>query len=536
MGNWQGWDFRLRLVAWYTLLSGFTLLVFDAFLYFQFREGLQKQIDQTLEVAALQAINNIDDGHGEASGLHQQSRDATQAARDHDTDEHPRVYKYDIYRYDWENSRNVNDYGDDQDYDKDEAAHASPRHRKDYLTFDPRRDAPALAEQLDEAGVSVYLLDLDGNIRGHFGRPLAVQGKETLTVGFTTRREAGARWRIYTRNIPLSGERPQGWIKVAHSLASIDEATANLRRQMVLGVPIVLALLGIGGFILANRALKPLAQITRTAQRVHLSGDLTQRINYQGAEDELGRLAIMFDEMLNSLQRTFEREQRFNADVSHELRTPLTAMKGRLSVTLSQPRTTQAYEITLKAFDHEVDRLIRLSSDLLLLSRLERSSNIKEDPEVLELGELLEAIADQVQPLADLKAIQFRALLSAGLTVQAQPDHLIRLFLNLLDNAIKHTPEGGKVILAAQPIDNQLQVTISDTGCGIAPEHLPYLFERFYRVESDRSRRTGGAGLGLAIAYEIAQLYGGSITVESRQNWGTTFMVTLPLASRAVAA
>ena len=186
----------------------------------------------------------------------------------------------------------------------------------------------------------------------------------------------------------------------------MDEATTNLRRQMLLGVPIVLALLGIGGFILANRALRPLAQITQTAQRVHLSGDLSQRINYQGSEDELGRLAMMFDEMLYSLQRTFEREQRFNADVSHELRTPLTAMKGRLSVALSQSRSAEDYEATLRAFDQEVDRLIRLSSDLLLLSRLEQGS-LKGESERLDLGELLGAIADQVQPLADLKTIHF---------------------------------------------------------------------------------------------------------------------------------
>lgn len=308
----------------------------------------------------------------------------------------------------------------------------------------------------------------------------------------------------------------------------MDEATTNLRRQMLLGVPIVLALLGIGGFILANRALRPLAQITQTAQRVHLSGDLSQRINYQGSEDELGRLAMMFDEMLYSLQRTFEREQRFNADVSHELRTPLTAMKGRLSVALSQSRSAEDYEATLRAFDQEVDRLIRLSSDLLLLSRLEQGS-LKGESERLDLGELLGAIADQVQPLADLKTIHFHLTTAPGLMVQAQPDHLIRLFLNLLDNAIKHTPEGGKVTLATPQVNDRVQVTISDTGCGIPPEHLPHVFERFYRVESDRSRRTGGAGLGLAIACELAQLYGGSISVESIQNLGTKFVVTLPL-------
>ncbi len=481
----QGWDFRLRLVAWYTLLSGLTLLVFDAFLYFQFREGLQKQIDQTLEVAALQAINNIDDGH-----LH-------------------------------------NNYKNNQ-------AVASFNHGNGDLTFDPRRDAPALAKQLDEAGVSVYLLDLEGNIRGHFGRQLTVKGENSLRVGFSTRQEAGERWRLYTRDFPLSGDSPKGWITVAHSLTPVEEATANLRRQMVLGVPIVLALLGIGGFILANRALRPLAQITKTAQQVRLSGDLTQRINYQGAEDELGRLAIMFDEMLNSLQRTFQREQRFNADVSHELRTPLTAMKGRLSVALGQPRSVEDYQATLKAFDQEVDRLIRLSSDLLLLSRLEQGS-LKRKTELLDLGELLGAIADQVQPLAEIKTVTVHTLFSHGLTVQAQPDHLIRLFLNLLDNAIKHTPIDGKVTLAARQVNGQVQTSISDTGCGIPPEHLPYLFERFYRVDSDRSRRTGGAGLGLAIACEIAQLYSGSIVVESHQNLGTKFIVTLPLAVHSLA-
>jgi heavy metal sensor kinase len=519
MGKRQGWDFRLRLVAWYTLLSGLTLLVFDAFLYFQFREGLQKQIDQTLEVAALQAINNIDDEHGHGAGGAEYSQEDA-------LNQQPRRIE--------ENQRNGSDPPPNagvpasdldlwQDYD----------YSNGYLTFDPRRDAPALARQLDEAGVSVYLLDLDGNIRGHFGRQLTVQGQDSLKAGFSTRRDAGERWRIYTRAIPLSGDSPRGWIKVAHSLTSVDEATTNLRRQMLLGVPIVLALLGIGGFILANRALRPLAQITRTAQRVHLSGDLSQRINYQGAEDELGRLAIMFDDMLHSLQQTFEREQRFNADVSHELRTPLTAMKGRLSVALSQSRSAEDYEATLKAFDQEVDRLIRLSSDLLLLSRLEQGS-FKGEAEQLDLGELLGAIADQVQPLADLKAVHVHLTVSPNLIVQAQPDHLIRLFLNLLDNAIKHTSDGGKVTLAARQVNHQVRVTISDTGCGIPADHLQHLFERFYRVESDRSRQTGGAGLGLAIACEIAQLYGGSIAVESLQNVGTTFIVTLPLANSLI--
>ncbi len=505
MGKQQWGDFRLRLVVWYTLLSGLTLLVFDTFLYFQFREGLQRQVDQSLEVAALQAINNIDDGY--------QDGNRDDSSTENLTLNYPGTVP--------------NDYADPRE--RLGATENDIVYVNGALNFDPRRDAPALAEKLNRAGVSVYLLDLEGKVRGHFGRQLTVLGEDQLRAGFTTRREAGERWRIYTRNFPLQGDSPKGWIKVAQSLSPVEETAANLRRQMVLGVPIVLALLGIGGFVLGDRALKPLEKITRTAQRVRLSGDLSQRINYQGAEDELGRLAIMFDEMMESLQTTFEREQRFNADVSHELRTPLTAMKGRLSVALSQSRTIDEYEGILHAFTQEVDRLIRLSSDLLLLSRLEQGC-LKGQTESLDLGELLDAIADQVRPLADLKCINFSIHMPSGLTVEAQPDHLIRLFLNLLDNAIKHTPRGGKISFQAQPVGPHAHISIADTGPGIAPVHLPHLFERFYRVEADRSRRTGGSGLGLAIAYEITQLYDGSITVESHQNRGTTFTVTLPIS------
>jgi len=462
MGRRQWGDFRWRLVGWYTLLAGLTLLSFDLYLYFKFREGLLSQVDRTLEVAAIQAIKNIDD---------------------------------------------------------EEA----------FLTFDPRRDAPMLASLLDQAGVSVYLLNEQSRIRGQFGHELTIPPQDILTPGFQTLHEYDGSWRFYTLEIPPRDDRPAGWIKVGHSLAVVEQSTEDLRHQMLLGTPLVLILVGVGGCFLAHRALIPIEQMTTMAQQIRTSGDLSQRLHYQGAEDELGRLAILFDEMLDSLQQTLEREQRFSADVSHELRTPLTALKGRLSVTLQRPRTADEYRTMLLSIEPEVDRLIRLSSDLLLLSQLERGGHWQ--PETVDLSDLLAAIAEQMQPLADLREVYFVTDIAPGLILQGQSEHLIRLFLNLLDNAIKHTPATGKVQLTATAQEAHHCVTVQDSGPGIAADHLPHLFDRFYRVQSDRSRRTGGAGLGLAIAQEIAHLHGGYIQAQSPDQQGSVFAVVLPIAT-----
>jgi heavy metal sensor kinase len=451
-------------VAWYTVLSGLTLLLFDLYLYFKFRDGLLKQVDRTLEVAAIQAMNNIDD-------------------------------------------------------------------EETFLTFDPRRDAPVLASLLDKAGVSVYLLNAQGTIKGQFGHVLTLPITAKQVPGFQTLQEHEGPWRFYTLEIPPQDDRPAGWIKVGHSLADVERSSSDLRHQMLWGTPLVLVLVGAGGCVLASQVLAPIDQMTRTARRIRSSGDLSQRIHYRGSPDELGRLAVLFDEMLDSLQQTFEREQRFSADVSHELRTPLTVLKGRLAVALSQCRSATEYQDTLHSIEPEVERLIRLSSDLLLLSQLERRH--PEHPETVDLSDLLAAIAEQVQPLADLKAIHLATIVPPNLLIQGHPDHLIRLFLNLLDNAIKHTPTHGKVQLTVQQQAQTYQIAIQDSGPGIAAEHLPHLFERFYRVESDRSRLTGGAGLGLAIAQEIAHIHGGSITVHSTPSQGTTFWVTFPVSANS---
>jgi signal transduction histidine kinase len=233
--------------------------------------------------------------------------------------------------------------------------------------------------------------------------------------------------------------------------------------------------------------------------------------------------------MLDRLQAAFEREQRFTADAAHELRTPLTVMKGRIEVARTRLRTSAEYDKTLRELEQEVTRLIRLTQGLLLLARIDRGQLLFSS-QAVDLSQLLETIAEQVRPLADARQISLVSDLPAELWVQGDPDHLIGLFLNLLDNAVKYTPEAGVVRLRSSNSNNSVQVTVSNTGAGISPEHLPHLFERFYRTEAARSQDRGGAGLGLAIAYEIARLHGGAIAAQSQPGQETIFTVTLPIA------
>lgn len=467
MKDWQPWqNLRLRLVAWYSLLTGLSMLASDGLMYLQFRQTLLSQIDSALEVTAIQALKNLDD-------------------------------------------------------------------EVDVLTFDPRQESPVLASLLNDAGVEIYLLRQDGSLQEHFGNSLTLLTQQDLKPGFDTLATEEGRWRIYTQEILPSNERPTGWLKVAHSLQPADATLQNLLHRHLLKVPLLLGMVGLGGLFLANRALKPIGQITQMAERVRVSGELTQRIHYQGTtNDELERLATMFDEMLDTLQATLEHEKRFTADASHELRTPLTTLKGRLHVALSQPRTTDIYQETLQTIEQEVDRLIRLTSDLLLISRLEQQHQ-ELSLEPIDLSDLLAAIAEQMQPMAELQALTFSTHIAPNLKLQGSPDHLIRLFLNLLDNAVKHTAAQGHVSMTAMAEAQRIQVRVEDTGIGISSEHLPHLFERFYRVEKSRSRAVGGTGLGLAIAQEIAHRHGGAIAVQSQIGQGTTFTVTLPCTPAA---
>jgi heavy metal sensor kinase len=340
-------------------------------------------------------------------------------------------------------------------------------------------------------------------------------------------------------SVPLQlGKVTVGVLQVGTSLNNIDRALSRLLTILAVGGIIAVILSAALGFFLADKALQPIARVTETALRITRTDDLSRRIQWEGPQDEVGRLVTTFNEMLDRIERLFVTQQRFIADISHELRTPLTVIRGNLDLVRRMgmrqavggdggPDPQQeALEASLTAMQSEADRMARLVNDLLLLAQADAGVQLRREPVeidtiVLDVYREGKALANGIELVLDPPECA---------VVAGDPDRLKQLLLNLVDNAIKYTPEGGCVHLSMARSDGWVRIDVSDTGVGIPPEHLPHIFDRFYRVDKARSRKHGGTGLGLSIARWIAEAHGGWIEVQSEVGRGSTFTVWLPEA------
>jgi two-component system OmpR family sensor kinase len=328
-----------------------------------------------------------------------------------------------------------------------------------------------------------------------------------------------------------------GGIVVGESLAPVERTLALLRRLLLLASPVGLVVAAIGGWLLAGRALRPVDRITATAASIASgsgnSASLATRLDVPDTGDELARLALTFNQMLDRLEETFNLQRRFVADASHELRTPLTAIRGNIDVLLRQASTgtIDAADLSdaLDDLRRESARMSRLIEDLLTLARSEAPPDDRSRRSLIRLDGVAD---DALRTASSLTTGQRLHLVTAEpITVVADRDRIEELLLILIDNAIRHTPAGGEILVSVERVGQTARLTVRDTGEGIAPEDLPHVFERFYRAGTARDRATGGTGLGLAIAQSIARLHGGEITVTSARGAGATFTVTLPLNS-----
>jgi signal transduction histidine kinase len=248
--------------------------------------------------------------------------------------------------------------------------------------------------------------------------------------------------------------------------------------------------------------------------------------------DEFSELAATFNEMLGRLEqafthqaRTLEQQRRFTADASHELRTPLTIIKANTSLALEEERSNAEYRRALAAADRAADTTTRIVQDLLLLARGD-AGQLRLDRHPTRFGEVLERAAESFRvPASPPISVQ---LSDPSLMAPADPHHLLRLFNNLLENAVRHTPRTGRITISAFAEKDSVIVRVRDTGEGILPEHLPHVCERFYRVDTARTRRQGGTGLGLSICQSIVAAHGGSLTIDSKVGQGTTVTIRLP--------
>lgn len=387
------------------------------------------------------------------------------------------------------------------------------------LTFDHVRQTQ---NQTQTPGFAMRIISVDGEVWDSYGVTPEVPAWGVANGEYLTQRN----WRIYSQPVLDSRDQIIGWVQAAQSLESVNGSVLALRNQLFLGVPLLLLLAGLGGYFLAGRALQPIAQITGTAQAITVH-DLSRRLQYRGVMDEIGRLAQTFDQMLERLQASFERESRFISDAAHELRTPLTALKGQIDVTLTRTRKPSEYEEKLRESSRQVDRLIHLSNALLFLARSDHHSSVS-DHALVDLSELLTVLVEGLNAPAAEKGLKMIANLPASISTRGNNDQLIRLFMNLLENALKYTPAGGEISITLERGKDEVRTMIHNNGVDIPPHHLPHLFERFYRIDADRSSQSGGSGLGLAIASSIADQHGGSVEAWSETGKGVTFTVRLP--------
>jgi heavy metal sensor kinase len=383
-------------------------------------------------------------------------------------------------------------------------------------------------ETLSYSGFAVRLVDPSGSVveqRGNTGEE-PIWGP--LEEGYHTNSRPGddTQWRTITKPIKSGNGSVQGWLQVVQPLDILTNTQQDVRDQLTFMIPTSLFILGLVGYFLASRALQPIDEITRTAGSITAS-DLGKRVNYSGPQDEVGRLAATFDKMISGLQSAFEREQRFSADAAHELRTPLSVLKSGLEITLSRERSAGEYRETLQDMRNQVERLIDLSNGLLMLSRLEQR-RLEGEQSIVNMADVLDSIIERYQFLARKRRIKIRSNLQPVLMVKGYPDALMRLFINLVDNAVKYTPEDGRIELKAVQQDEWVRVEIFNTALNLKDDHLDHLFERFYRSDPSRSRHSGGAGLGLSIAKEIVEAHGGKISVSQQSGEGITFFVELP--------
>jgi heavy metal sensor kinase len=313
-------------------------------------------------------------------------------------------------------------------------------------------------------------------------------------------------------------------LQLAYPLDGVLREIDKLTSTLLALVPFALLAAGLGGAFLTGRALHPVREIAETAARLGAS-DLSERLPVSG-RDEFSELSSSFNAMLARLEEAFERQRRFTADASHELRTPLSIVKANTSLALEHSWSEDRYREFLAAIDTAADRQSRIVEELLFLARADAGRLARDVGPVC----LIEALEEAAEALSrpDRPSIRLESI-DPALMVPGSGSELTRLFTNLLENAVRHTPPDGMVTMSAMVDGMSVTVIVTDTGEGIAPEHLSHLGERFYRIDAARSAGTGGTGLGLAICQSITEGHGGRMTIESKVGQGTVVRIRLLL-------
>jgi len=376
---------------------------------------------------------------------------------------------------------------------------------------------------LDSRGV---VLDTSTNLQGQ-QLPVRIDqiaqglaGKESI---FTL--EAGENQRVRVVTMPLTADdRVYGLVQVGQSTRNVEIATLQIGYWLALGALGVILVAGVLGWFLARKAFASVDRVIESAKLIDLSAEPGKRLHYDTPHDEIGKLVQTLNSMLERTEQSLESQRQFIADSSHELRTPLTTIRGNVDL-LERQTDDACRKESLDSIKREAERMSRIVQNLLLLAQIDAQQAF--NPRQVELDTLLLDVFRQAKTMCNGRTIQLGN--EDQVTVMGDADQLKQMVLNLVDNAIKHTSPDGRITLSLGKDDKWAWIEVNDDGVGIPAEHLPKIFDRFYRVDKARSRAQGGTGLGLAIVKSIAELHGGRVTVSSALGKGSTFTIWLRL-------
>jgi heavy metal sensor kinase len=336
--------------------------------------------------------------------------------------------------------------------------------------------------------------------------------------------------RVLVQVVPVSTPDGNFIVEVGSLYGPIEAVLSGLMTTFALWMPVIVAVAIGGGYLLTRRAMRKIDAITVQAEHIS-SNNLSERLPVFRTGDELERLTVALNRMMERLDAAFQHINRFSADVSHELRTPLTSLRGELEAAVQHERLSPELLDLVGSALEETERLRTIVDQLLIVSRLD-AGDVQMEKVALDLGQLATSTAEQMLLLAEEKSITVRCDAQPGVEVDGDPWRLKQVVVNLLDNAIRYTGEGGSISVSAAKQNGWATLTVTDNGAGIPAEALPHVFERFYRADKARSRYSGGSGLGLSIVNAICTAHRGEVEIASTEGVGTTVTIRLLASSQ----
>jgi heavy metal sensor kinase len=370
----------------------------------------------------------------------------------------------------------------------------------------------------------MIILNADGSDFAASAAPIAASVDRATLRQRVARRAFGPssvkELRLFLSPMRIGGR--EYFVAIAQSLDEQRELLEDLRHAMLVTIPLALLIAAAGGYLLARKSLAPVAAMSAKARAIS-AASLDDRIEVANPGDELGQLAITLNELLERLEQSFDSQRRFMADASHELRTPVAILQGELDVTLSrEDRDAAEYRDSLEIMRKSVQRLTRIVRDLFLLARGDAGQYPMRD-ERFYLDDVAAQTVQGFRTLAAERGVALAEEHETDLVMRGDEDLVQRMIGNLVENAIKHVPSGGRVLVRSRAAEGELRVEVRDSGSGVPPELRERIFERFFRVDG-----TSGTGLGLPIARWVAEAHGGRLRLESSDSGGSVFVATLP--------